>query len=60
MKLDSYIRSSKLYARYHGNRICGRGYQLPLVSIKLIFESISSKAEQKTTVVRYQTYHKFG
>ena len=40
-----------------GNRICGRGYQLPLISIKLIFESISSKAEQKTTVARYQTYY---
>ena len=41
----------------HGNHICGRGYQLPLISIKLIFESISSKAEQKTTVARYQTYY---
>ena len=35
--------------------VCGRGYQLALISIKLIFENISSKAEQKTTVARYQT-----
>ena len=41
--------------RYHGNHICGRAYQLPLISIKPIFENISSKAEQKTTVARYQT-----
>ena len=30
--------SPKLYVRYHGNRIYGRGYQLPLISIKPIFE----------------------
>ena len=47
-----YIWSSKLYIRYHGNRICGHNYQLPL---KLIFENISLKAEQKTTVACYQT-----
>ena len=46
----------KLYVRYHGNRICGRGYQLPLISIILIIENISSKSEQKTTVARYQTH----
>ena len=40
---------------YVGNHICGRGYQLPLISIKPIFENISSKADQKTTVACYQT-----
>ena len=43
--------------RYHANRICRRGYQLPLISIKPIFENISSKAEQKTTVAHYQTWY---
>ena len=38
--------------RYHGNHICWCSYQLPLISIKSIFENISSKAEQKTTVAR--------
>ena len=47
-----YIWSSKLYVRYHGNCICGRDYPLPL---KLIFENISLKVEQKTTVACYQT-----
>ena len=31
--------------------------QLPLISIKPIFENISLKAEQKTTVARYQTWY---
>ena len=52
MKLDLCICEALSYTRYHGNRICGRGYQLPLISIKPIFENISSKAEQKT-VARY-------
>ena len=54
MKLDLCIDEA-LSCRYHGNCICGHGYQLPLISIKLIFENISSKAEQKTMVARYQT-----
>ena len=31
--------SPKLYAQYHRNCICGHGYQLPLISIRLQFES---------------------
>ena len=47
--------SPKLYKWYHGNCICGRYYQLPPISIMLIYEKIFSKAEQKWMFTRYQT-----
>ena len=50
-----YIWSLKLYIWYHGNYYVGMAISLPLIPIKLIFENILSKAEQKTTVARYQT-----
>ena len=53
MKLDLCI--CETICRYHGNHICRHGYQLPVKSIKPIFENISWKVEQKTTVDRYQT-----
>ena len=40
---------------YHANSICESGYQLPLISITLIFENILSKEEQKITFAHYQT-----
>ena len=46
---------SPSYTWYHGSHICWCGYQLPLISIKPIFENISSKAGQKITVACYQT-----
>ena len=52
---DKTVWGPKLYAWYDGNHICGHGYQLPLIWIVLIFENISSKAEQKTMVACYQT-----
>ena len=55
MKLDLCIYEAVSYMSVHGNDICGHGHQLALISIKLIFENISSTAEQKTTVACYQT-----
>ena len=52
------LKLPKLYAHYHGNHNCRRGYQLLLISITLIFKNISQNAEQKMTVVRFQTCYK--
>ena len=60
MKLDLCICEALSYTWYHGSRICGRGYQLPLISIKPIFENISWKAGQKMTVACYQTCYTKG
>ena len=54
MKLDLCIYEALSYMSVPWKPY-GHGYQLPLISIKPIFENISSRAEQKTTVARYQT-----
>ena len=53
-----YMWSPKLHTSYHGKYICGRGYQLPQISIILIFGNISSKAERKKMFDHYQTCYR--
>ena len=55
MKLDLCKYEALSYTLVPWKLLCVRGYQLALISIKLIPENISSKAAQKTTVARYQT-----
>ena len=55
MKFDLCICEALSYTYGTNETICGRGYQLPIILFKLIYENISLKAEQKTTVACYQT-----
>ena len=55
MKLDLCICEALRYTSVPWKPQLWACYQLPLISIKPMFENISSKAEQKTTVARYQT-----
>ena len=57
MKFDLCIYEALNYKYDTMETICGCGYELPLISFKLIFENSSSKAEQKTAVAHYQTFY---